>query len=343
MKRHRPRALHRRTHRHGTRRRRRTPACHHGVGRDQVPTIDAGHSFTGWGPLHAALRTEAATYRGISVHTGVTVHGAIDAPGGGAIVQSSDGNHTADLVVGADGYNSVVRRAVAPIDLLRLRPLARTHRRVHPPARLRPTRRPRHRERSRRCPRHFRNPRRRRGRPPRATSRRLHLVRRVPQRRARRRGRLEQPHVRGTWHGQNIPTDTVKELRERARAWSSSWRDAIAESIDDRRFIGTPVAEFLPPGLPPAQLSPSAMQRTWSALLTEPVSTAPCSACKRLPRRSLRRAAFPKHWGGTAARGYLLPERSSRSHERGVNTSRRAATSGSRCPSETAAVTSRSR
>jgi 2-polyprenyl-6-methoxyphenol hydroxylase-like FAD-dependent oxidoreductase len=225
-----------------------------GIGRNQVPTIDAGYSFTGWGLLHSALLLEASAHRSIALQTGVTVRGvADDRRPNGAIVQTSAGNVAADLVIGADGYNSVVRRAVAPNDpastysgfvlwrgLIDERALARGFgRRIgldieNGPADVLAT---------------FTIP----GADgsTRAGHRRgvytwfdasrtdeLHTA-----------GRIENDHVVGTWFGQAVPQQVVSAIQDRARGWSSPWRNAIATSIRDHQFIGTPVAEYLPSSL----------------------------------------------------------------------------------------------
>jgi 2-polyprenyl-6-methoxyphenol hydroxylase-like FAD-dependent oxidoreductase len=222
-----------------------------GVGRDQVPTIDNGYSFTGWGLAHSALLSQASAHPSITLQTGITVHGAVDdSRSSGAMVQTSTGNVAADLVVGADGYNSVVRRAVAPGNptsiyagfvlwrgLINERALARGFGKrpgidiENGPDDVLAT---------------FPIP----GEDgsTRAGHRRgvfvwfdaskndeLHTARRI-----------DNDHVLGTWQGRTVPSKVINGLQDRARRWSSPWRDAIAASIRDRQFIGTPVAEYLP-------------------------------------------------------------------------------------------------
>lgn len=222
-----------------------------GVGREQVPAIDNGYSFTGWGLAHGALLSKASAHPSITVQTGITVHGVLnDSRISGAMVQTSTGNLSADLVIGADGYNSVVRRAVAPGNptsvyagfvlwrgLINERAVARGFGKrpgieiENGPDDVLAT---------------FPIP----GEDgsTRAGHRRgtyvwfdasknddLHTA-----------GRIDNDRVLGTWQGRSVPPKIVNGLQDRARGWSSPWRDAIAASIRDRQFIGTPVAEYLP-------------------------------------------------------------------------------------------------
>lgn len=222
-----------------------------GIGRDRVPTIDAGYSFTGWGLLHAALLTDASGHASISVQTGSTVQGVLnDSRNGGAVVQTVTGNIAAALVVGADGYNSVVRRTVAPDDstssysgFVLWRGLIEENR----------------------LPRGFGG---RVGLDLENASHDVLATFAIPaadgstrpgQRRGvytwfdasstreiRTAGLIDGYSVTGTWHGQDVPSPVVSALTNRASRWSTPWRGAVAASVRDRRFIATPVAEYLP-------------------------------------------------------------------------------------------------
>ncbi|MGA4838811.1 FAD-dependent monooxygenase [Streptomyces sp. G45] len=64
-----------------------------------------------WGPLWSELRRRVPET--VDFRTGVTVSGVRPCPGGAA-VETDDGTERFDVVVGADGYRSVVREAAYP-------------------------------------------------------------------------------------------------------------------------------------------------------------------------------------------------------------------------------------
>lgn len=84
-----------------------------------VPAYRDRH-LTTWPALYAWLHERASKMAGITFQPGANVSSVTDL-GDKVQIQLSDGTlYFADLVVGADGYHSVVRRAIAPTD-----PLAR--------------------------------------------------------------------------------------------------------------------------------------------------------------------------------------------------------------------------
>jgi 2-polyprenyl-6-methoxyphenol hydroxylase-like FAD-dependent oxidoreductase len=81
----------------------------------ELPVIASGGRVSAsWSGVYQLLRDEAERTPGVTCHDGVTVRG-ITSSGDVATVETSGmGPLSADVVVGADGYRSVVRRHISP-------------------------------------------------------------------------------------------------------------------------------------------------------------------------------------------------------------------------------------
>ena len=80
-----------------------------------LPVIDRGFQQTAWGLVLAVLVKELRQRPSVTVRTGQNVLDVrMDKSGHDVVVRSARGEIRADLVVGADGFGSVVRRFVAP-------------------------------------------------------------------------------------------------------------------------------------------------------------------------------------------------------------------------------------
>lgn len=220
---------------------------------NDLPVIHGGFQQTTWGLVRGVLLEEIQRRSNVKVLTGQRVFDVrMDEHRGDVVVQCADGEVRANLVVGADGVGSVVRRFVVPelpyatysgyllwrglIDELDI-PGGFVHRDIGiadhtaPGARLvtflvpgidgdiRPGLR-------------------------RASfswfdKGRAQLL--------RQSGRLEGDVVTGTLASREVPNKTLVELRDFARRhWPSPWRDGIDLCLLRREFIGTPIAEYLP-------------------------------------------------------------------------------------------------
>lgn len=223
-----------------------------GVDASRLPVVHVGFPATAWGLLQAALRNELQQRPGVSVRAGCRVlEVRMEENRDEAVVRTTAGDLRADLVVGADGYGSIVRRFVAPehpqatysgyllwrglIDERQV-PGGFAQRDIDfnehsagsarlvtfgVPGRDGDTR-----------------PGRRRGSFTWFDTSRTQLL--------RQSGKLNGDVVVGTLTGDVTPGDTISELRHLARRWASPWRHAIDRALDRRDFIGTPVAEYLP-------------------------------------------------------------------------------------------------
>ena len=220
-----------------------------------LPVVDVGFPATAWELLRGVLSRELRQRPGVRVRAGRRV---IDVQmkenGNEAVVRTTDGDLRADLVVGADGHRSIVRRFVAPEQpdaaysgYLLWRGLI-DERQVPggftetdtgfaehsaPRARLVTFGVPGSDGDTR--------PGRRRGSFTWFDTSRTQLL--------RQSGKLNSGTVTGTLTGHDVSGDMIAELRHLARRWPSPWRDAIDRALDRRDFIGTPVAEYLPPHL----------------------------------------------------------------------------------------------
>jgi 2-polyprenyl-6-methoxyphenol hydroxylase-like FAD-dependent oxidoreductase len=66
----------------------------------------------------------------------------------------------------------------------------------------------------------------------------------------RRLGCVEGSLVRHSLHSPDIPEQTLIELAEKASVrWEQPWLDAILHSIETRNLVGTPIAEYVPDNL----------------------------------------------------------------------------------------------
>jgi 2-polyprenyl-6-methoxyphenol hydroxylase-like FAD-dependent oxidoreductase len=220
-----------------------------------LPVVHVGFPATAWGLLQALLSKELRQHPGVRVQPGQRVLDVrMDENRNEAVVRTTDGDLRADLAVGADGYGSIVRRFVAPehphatysgyllwrglIDERQV-PGGFTERDIGfaehsaAPARLVTFGVPGSDGGTR--------PGRRRGSFTWFDTGRTQLL--------RQSGKLNGDVVTGSLTGHDAARDTIIELRQLARRWPSPWRRAIDETLDRRDFIGTPVAEYLPPQL----------------------------------------------------------------------------------------------
>ena len=221
-----------------------------GIPAGTLPAIHGSFEQTAWGLVRAALLNEIPRHPDVTVRTEHQVV-SIDSDEA-AVIRSPDGDIHADLAVGADGYNSMVRRFVAPdhphaaysgymlwrglIDERDV-PHGLADRdvefAVHSTAKSRLVT--------------FGvpggdgdiRPGRRRGSFTWFDTSRTRLLRRL--------GYLNGNVVSGTLTGPQVDAIILAELRAFGqRYWPSPWREAIDQRLLRRDFIGTPVAEYLP-------------------------------------------------------------------------------------------------
>jgi 2-polyprenyl-6-methoxyphenol hydroxylase-like FAD-dependent oxidoreductase len=80
-----------------------------------LPVIaEPGRVSANWRDVYGALRTHAEQTPGVTIHHGVTVRGTATMRDHVVVDLGDGGSMTADAVIGADGYRSVVRRHVDP-------------------------------------------------------------------------------------------------------------------------------------------------------------------------------------------------------------------------------------
>jgi 2-polyprenyl-6-methoxyphenol hydroxylase-like FAD-dependent oxidoreductase len=80
-----------------------------------LPVITSGSRVSAsWAGVYQLLRAQAERTPGVTRHDGVTVRGVISSGSTVAVETAGLGPLSADVVVGADGYRSLVRRLVAP-------------------------------------------------------------------------------------------------------------------------------------------------------------------------------------------------------------------------------------
>ncbi|WP_216870481.1 FAD-dependent monooxygenase [Modestobacter excelsi] len=61
-----------------------------------------------------------------------------------------------------------------------------------------------------------------------------------------RTGAVADGVVQNSVRARDLPDETLAELTKEARRWPRPWRDAIQHSIAEREVIGTPIAEYVP-------------------------------------------------------------------------------------------------
>jgi 2-polyprenyl-6-methoxyphenol hydroxylase-like FAD-dependent oxidoreductase len=80
-----------------------------------LPVITSGSRVSAsWGGVYQLLRDRAEGTPGVTRHDGVTVRGITSSAAAVVVETAGLGSLSADVVVGADGYRSLVRRHVAP-------------------------------------------------------------------------------------------------------------------------------------------------------------------------------------------------------------------------------------
>ncbi len=84
-----------------------------GADTSRLPVVQTGFPATGWALLRSLLVRELAARPSVVSREGTRVTG-VDADERGTVVHTDLGSVRADLVVGADGYASTVRRSVTP-------------------------------------------------------------------------------------------------------------------------------------------------------------------------------------------------------------------------------------
>jgi len=221
----------------------------------RVPVVTGNRYSTSWAALRTWLWAMAKASASITLREGVTVMEVTQTVDRAWVTDDEGGSHVADLIIGADGYRSVVRAAVAP-----RHPQARFagyvlwRGLIEEPSLPRDTPWPdswvrvMHTSRYRLV-----------AYPVPGSDGALDPGRRQiswawydPDRRAlfSRLGCLDGDHVVATLTGDRIPAPVLEELIDLARAsWTRPWREAIVTSLQAQRAFATPVAEYLPESL----------------------------------------------------------------------------------------------
>lgn len=219
------------------------------TGRSDAPAIDGSRAQT-WTAVHAHLRAAVEREPHITVHDGVGI-AAIGQDDGAAWAVAEDGRaFTGDILVGADGYRSVVRAAVSPdrpdaifagyviwigiareTNLTQATPWPTGH--LYEEGKgyillgtelpgedgsLRPG------------------------------ERRLSWAMYDRSRNAllRERDAVAGQQVRRTLLPGDLPDELFATFAREARLWPQPWRSAILDCVERRAIIGTPIAEYLP-------------------------------------------------------------------------------------------------
>jgi len=219
------------------------------IGRSSAPELDDSLIQT-WTAVHAHLRSAVERDPKITIHDGVSI-GGVGQDAGVAWAISEDGRRfTGDLLIGADGHRSVVRRAIAPnkpyasfagyviwigisreADLKQPAPWpsvamydeARNYILLGSPLPAQ-------------------DGSMRRG------DRRLSWAMYDNGRNEllSERGAVVDGVVRRTLLPADLPAGLFNALRQEAGTWEEPWRSAISDCIERRAIIGTPIAEYLP-------------------------------------------------------------------------------------------------
>lgn len=219
------------------------------TGRNDAPEFDGTRVQT-WTAVHSYLRAAVERNPRIALHDGVFVTN-VDQDGNRAWATAGDGQtFTGEMIIGADGHRSVVRRLVAPdrpnarfagyviwIGIAREGDLECTgdwpRETLYEEARdyvllgsSLPTEEG------------FNQP----------GNRRIGWAWYDGGRNAllRERGALLGNVVQRSLMPRDIPDHTFDELRRDARLWSEPWRQAIEDCVERRAIIGAPIAEYLP-------------------------------------------------------------------------------------------------
>jgi 2-polyprenyl-6-methoxyphenol hydroxylase-like FAD-dependent oxidoreductase len=223
-----------------------------GADASSLPVVRVGFPATAWSLLHNLLAKEVRYHPSVSVRTGHRVlEVRPDEDREKVLVRTTEGDLFADLVVGADGYRSIVRQFVAP---------------QHPHASYSGYLLWRGLINESQVPGNFA------GRDLDFTEQQTARARLVtfgvpgsdgntrPGRRRvsftwfdtsrtqllRQSGKLHGDVVTGTLTSRDLAVDIITELRDLARQWPPPWRHAIDQSLLRRQIVGTPVAEYMP-------------------------------------------------------------------------------------------------
>jgi 2-polyprenyl-6-methoxyphenol hydroxylase-like FAD-dependent oxidoreductase len=217
-----------------------------------LPVVDVGFPATAWSLIRNLLAKELRYRPSVSVRTGHRVlEVRTDEVEGEILVRTTEGDLRPHLVIGADGYQSVVRQFVAP---------------QHPHATYSGYVLWRGLIDEGHVPGNFANrdvdfteqpmagarlvtfgvpgsdgdtrPGRRRASFTWFDTSRTQLLSQL--------GKLRGDVVTGTLTARDLGVDTITELRDLARQWPPPWRHAIDQSLLRRQIVGTPVAEYMP-------------------------------------------------------------------------------------------------